>query len=492
MPTPARLRLDTWAPIALAALGAACAGPPPPAKAPPQDPGLIELATEATTDLVLADAPADLAIRVRVSAGRLPGGQRPPLNLVLVIDTSGSMIGAPIAHARDAARELVGHLTASDRFAVVAFHSSAEVVVPSLPGTALQRLCADWELAHLQARGTTDLAGGLALGLAQLELGRQPGSIDRVVLVGDGIANEPGPIPALIAQARAMRAAVTTLGLGIEYDEEQLARIALDTGGSFHFVKDAAAVATLFDDELLKMREVVARNVVLGLQPGPGVALQPVPGVEFDGSRLVVHLGDLAAGEVRDVIIPLTAAPRRHDAAVELVDATLTYDDAVNASGAQVRRGYVAARASSDAVAVASAVKLPLEAARRRAEAASAILEAIRMARAGDVAGGLARLTDAEAAARTTATATGDAELTALAARMAELKLSLAQVAVVHLGEDRPTATARHARGAASAAEALDEPMIAPVMAAPRAVAPEAAEQQLREIQAEANHALRH
>lgn len=489
MPTPVRLARV----LPLLLLGAACADAPAPAKGPPRDPRLVELAAEATTSLVIADAPSELAVRVRVSAGRLPGGQRPPLNLVLVVDTSGSMVGDPIAHARRAARELVGRVTARDRVAVVGFGSSPEVVVPSLPGTPLALMYADWALARLEARGTTDLAGGLATGLELLAQGRQPGSIDRVVLVGDGVANEPGPIPALIAQARAMRASITTLGLGVEYDEDQLGRIALDTGGAFHFVEDAAAVAALFDDELVKLRDVVARNVVIEVQPGPGVAVQPVPGVELAGSRVVVHLGDLAAGEVRDVILPVTTAARRAGAEVELADATLRYDDVVGGSGPQVRTGYVAARASSDAAAVAAAVKLPIEAARRRAEAASAILEAIRLARGGDVAGGLALLARAAEAARATAAATGDAELTALAARMAELEASLAQLSVAGVEDVLDGRLLPHAAGAGGmATPELTAP--APAVAAPaaRAVAPQEAEQRLRDIHAEANYQLRH
>ena len=188
-------------------------------------------------------------------------------------------------HIRHASGEfLVDADVGRDRMAE---RSGAEVVVPSVPGDPVARAWADYRLGRLEARGTTDLAGGLALGLQQVALGRQPGSIDRLVLVGDGVPNDATALPSLVEQARSSRVAVTTLGLGVEFDEDLLGRIALDTGGAYHFVDDAAAVAAIFDDELVRLRQVVARNVVLTLQPGPGVTLAPTPGVEASASVVV-------------------------------------------------------------------------------------------------------------------------------------------------------------------------------------------------------------
>jgi Ca-activated chloride channel family protein len=71
------------------------------------DPALVELAVEPTADKVLAKEVGELAVRIRVSAARLPPGERPPLNLALVLDTSGSMEGEAIEEEKRAARQLV-------------------------------------------------------------------------------------------------------------------------------------------------------------------------------------------------------------------------------------------------------------------------------------------------------------------------------------------------------------------------------------------------
>jgi Ca-activated chloride channel family protein len=447
---------------------------------------LIELAAEPTAELVLAGEPSQLAVRVRVSAGRLPGGDRPPLNLVLVMDTSGSMIGAPMEGARQAARDLIARLSPEDRIAVVAFHSRAEVVVPTTQMTPLGRARADLKVRLLQARGTTDLQSGLAVGLDLIQQGHTPGSTDRIVLVGDGVPNDATQLPALVQRARQARIAITTLGLGVEFDDVLLGDLALDTGGTYTFVDDATKVAAVFDDEIVRMKQVVARNVVVTLTPGPGVSLEAVPGVEISGPSRIAWLGDLAAGEVRDVIVPLSALGRRDGAAVELVDVMLSYEDAVDLRGTRIDGAFVSARASADKAAVAASVKLPLEQARRRAAAASAILEAIRRARTGDIDGGLALLTTAEAETRAAAEQLADPELTAFAERMKELKKSLASVAVAVLDQMTQNELAFRIDGNAAAAEVAAPAPAARVFSSDRDV-----EIQMRSVHDVANQELR-
>jgi Ca-activated chloride channel family protein len=482
------------APLIALSLVSGCSERKPKAEEGPLE--LIELAAEPTAELVLAGETSQLAVRVRVSAGNLPGGDRPPLNLVLVMDTSGSMIGEPIEGARQAARDLIARLSPEDRIAIVAFHTRAEVVVPTMQMTPLGRAKADLEVRLLQARGTTDLQSGLAVGLDLVQQGHTAGSTDRIVLVGDGVPNDASQLPSLVARARASRIAITTLGLGVEFDDVLLADLALDTGGTYTFVDDVTQVAAVFDDEIVRMKQVVARNVVVTLTPGPGVSLEAVPGVEISGPSRVAWLGDLAAGEIRDVIVPLSALGRVDGAAVELVDVMLSYEDVVDNRGTRIDGAFVAARASADKAAVAASVKLPLEQARRRAAAASAILEAIRRARSGDVDGGLALLTTAEAETRAAAEQLADPELTAFAERMKELKKSLAAVAVALLDQikqqevqkelayriDGNAATAP----AAMPAEAAELAPAARVFSSDRDV-----EVQIRSLQDEANLELR-
>src|SRR5258706_11351326 len=93
------------------------------------DPKLVDMIVEPTTSLVMANSQTELGIRVRITAHDLPPAQRPPLDLALVLDTSGSMEGDAIDALRTSARALAAKLRDGDRISVVAFHSHADVLV---------------------------------------------------------------------------------------------------------------------------------------------------------------------------------------------------------------------------------------------------------------------------------------------------------------------------------------------------------------------------
>jgi hypothetical protein len=156
--------------------------------------------------------------------------------------------------------------------------------------------------------------------------------------------------------------------------------MARDTGGTFHYIETPDTIASVFNDELTKMTTVVGRNLQLALAPGPGVTIEPMPGLVVGGDgKVYATIGDLAAGEKRDLMIPIKLAARGDGSTAELVDATLSFDDVVNHSGRLTRDAFVAVKTSKDAVAVRKAVKIDLEVQRVRTTAASAILEAITL-----------------------------------------------------------------------------------------------------------------
>jgi Ca-activated chloride channel family protein len=390
---------------------------------------LVKMTAEPTADLALADAAAQLAVRIRIEAPPLADADRPALHLALVLDTSGSMEGEAIDHLRAAAAEIVGNMSERDSLGLVAFHSKAEVLMPTTPLAGTGRAQALAAIEKIRATGTTDLAGGLALGVQELASHRAAGAIDRMVLVADGFPNDPTTIATSVQYAAANGIAITTLGVGIEPSEQMLATIAKDTGGVYRYAPDGSEIATVFKKELLRMQTLVARNMSLRIGPGPGVEPGAAPWLAISGRDRYVNLGDLAAGEVRDVIVPLTA-PARHDGlAIELLDADLSFTDAL-AGAAETRSAYVGIKASKDAAAVAKSVKTDLVKGQARAEAAGAIIQAINLARSGQIEPAKTMLADAEAAARKAAADLADPELAEMADRMVELARNLAQLVV--------------------------------------------------------------
>jgi Ca-activated chloride channel homolog len=461
--------------IALAAAGCAAAPRPKPepaevAAAPAVselavvqvvDPQLIDLIAEPTADRILAERPGRLAVRLRISARDLAGAARPPLNLAVAIDTSGSMEGEAIVAAREAATGILERLADGDRLAIVVFHSSAEVLVPSTRIDAAARQTIRTRIAAMQARGTTDLASGLSLALQQVAIGVSVGSLNRLVLLSDGVPNDPGLLPALAQQAQQAQVPIAALGLGVDFDETLLAALAMQTGGAYRYVDRAEAVAEVFDGEVLRLQRLVGRNLEVVVRPGPGVTIDAIPGfvATGDGRALVARIGDLSAGEIRDLIVPVTVEGRRDRATVELLDAVLRFEDVIGGSGVRQRDAYAAVHADADARAVKASVHLEVDLAVARAMAAGSILQAVAMARSGQVELARQQLAEAQRAARAAAARYQDPELEALAAQMKKLEGSLAAMAA----QVEPTApTLQQNEGPARGVDVYVVPGVAP------------------------------
>ncbi|HUJ57645.1 MAG TPA: hypothetical protein VLX92_04120, partial [Kofleriaceae bacterium] len=104
-------RLGLFPLLALAACAHHHAPPTVAATAPPlvvhADPQLIELSADASTSAVIASATSELGVRLRIVGKQVPDARRAPINLALVVDTSGSMAGPSIEAVRASARQLI-------------------------------------------------------------------------------------------------------------------------------------------------------------------------------------------------------------------------------------------------------------------------------------------------------------------------------------------------------------------------------------------------
>ncbi len=281
---------------------------------------------------------------------------RPGETVIVVVDRSGSMHGAPLEAVRASLHTLADRVKPQDTFGVVVFDDSAAVAVPARPIRDHHLPSVHRLIEGIEAGGTTDLTGGYLLGLSEAR--RTVGATGAtVLLLSDGHANagitDPVQVGLVAAQARDGRITSSTIGIGTGYDEILLSAIAASGNGSHRFAfstDDASAVVGEEAGDLLNKAIV---NVFVRIKPtdpalldGIGT-LHDVPRwIETDAtgdSVLVVPLGDLFAGEKRELLVhfavPGIAALGLHQLAEFTIDyvtlpeldaQTITWPMAVN------------------------------------------------------------------------------------------------------------------------------------------------------------------
>jgi Ca-activated chloride channel family protein len=423
---------------------------PRPAPKPPElrAEDLVEVEAITSNRYLLADKPGEIAVRVHLKARPRKTDERPPINLGLVVDTSGSMEGAAIEDARAASLALLDSLSEGDRLALVVFHSTTEVLVPSTVLTKKNIPDIRAKISAMTARGTTDLAGGLSAGLAEVQRSFQAAGINRIVLLGDGVPNDPSQLPGLAQSAGAQHISITALGLGLDYDETLMSQLSLASGGKYHFVRESSQVAKVFSDEVLRLKKVVGRGAMVTFTPGPGVVVKDVLGlpVQRSGSQATVVLGDLSEGDERDILVRLSVPGRHAGSVVELLDATVGMDHPDLAGSPLSERAFVSVKSTADAAEIEQGRQKDVQHAVARLGVADAIVRAVAAARAGDLRLARSILDAAEKEAKAAAKEYGDADLAEKAKSIGPLRKSLPQLApppppkavAVALGPGRP------------------------------------------------------
>ena len=213
-------------------------------------------------------------LRVGVRAKEVPPSERAPLDLVLVVDVSGSMNnGDRMGLVKRAVGQLVEQLDGRDTVAVVTFNAQANEVLP--PTSAAQRGLVRAAMEPLSPGGGTNAAVGLQLGYQVAARTLAPDRTSRVVLLSDGIANTGETDQAKILES--VRAELdrgvhlNTIGVGLEQNGDAFLEQLADKGdGVCDYAQDDATLQRALVERFAGAFVPVADDVKIQVEFAPG------------------------------------------------------------------------------------------------------------------------------------------------------------------------------------------------------------------------------
>jgi Ca-activated chloride channel homolog len=254
-----------------------------------------------------------------------------PLNLALVIDRSGSMDSPEkMPYLKSSLQVFLQSLAFNDIVSIVAYSTQPEVIVPARE--VGNGAWIDQAIARLEPGGSTNLHGGLMLGFREVDRHFDVRRNNRVVLLTDGIANvgvtDPDRIAADAQEYNQREIYLSTIGLGREFNDSLLSRLAIQGQGAYHYIDSAEEMDKVFRKDVLGLVQKVAGDVSVLLRPGDGVRLVGLTGYEGQppAGPVEVRLRDMGTGDSQVVLAQLDVAPGRAGRRL-LAEAELHYSD---------------------------------------------------------------------------------------------------------------------------------------------------------------------
>lgn len=201
-------------------------------------------------------------LQVGIQGIKKEAPKRAPLNVALVIDCSGSMADEhKLEFVKRAAARFVEGMSASDTVALVTYDDTAQVRAPAQPAKDKARL--KQIIGSLQPGNSTNIYEGLEAGYREVKKHLTSDAINLVILLSDGLVTagqqDPNAFRTLVTRRFDEDIQTTTVGVGIDFDEELMMGIAQAGKGHYHFIKDGGSVEGIFKAELEELTHVIAK-----------------------------------------------------------------------------------------------------------------------------------------------------------------------------------------------------------------------------------------
>jgi Ca-activated chloride channel family protein len=340
--------------------------------------------------LMLGDRPGRVVVKVGLEGLRVPVmPERLPLNVAIVLDKSGSMeSGFKMENAKRGAIEVIERLTSDDIVSLVVYDTNPRVVIPAQRVRDKDALIET--ISSIYADGSTALYGGVTLGAIQVRRNLSWKYINRVILLSDGLANV-GPqtteeLAYLGASLSQEGITVSTIGVGLDYNEDLMTALAARSGGNSYFAASGRELPRIFAEEIGEAMTVVARDIRIRVNCHEG--LKPIGIIgregEIEGRAMSAAVGELYGENEKFALFEIEVPQEKTGNHLDVADVQVEYADPyTNEQMRQDLRVAVAFDGDEDAVRNGTNKGIAKDAALARSSEAKR--EAVRLADEGSI-----------------------------------------------------------------------------------------------------------
>lgn len=310
--------------------------------------GIVTLSGKLTQDKVLYGGDGSAALALTLTADEvldLDQGVSNHVDMVIVLDRSGSMGDRKISDARMAALNLLSNLTSADRFGLVTYSDTVQRRSNLMSVTPANSKRLESIIRSISASGATNLGAGLQEGIDLLLSASNMENVRRVILISDGLANrgitDPVSLGSMATISGEKGFAVSTVGVGSDFNEQLMSYIADRGAGNYYYLENPNLFAEVFLREFKMTRAAAATSVEVRIPLRDGLTVADASGypIQVRDGQAIVQPGNLLSGQSKKLFLTLRV-PTHREQTFDINGINASYRYKGNTYGVSLAEGF--------------------------------------------------------------------------------------------------------------------------------------------------------